>query len=237
MILEIIEKYENELLSLYNSGLSQRAIPNYVKGSIKVCEAQTLYSIIRENNYKDIIDVGTGPGFSAMYFAQALKDQGLDHKVITIDPDPNIEQTSTALREFGLQEYVNFKIGTSNDVLPTFKPDSYDFILIDGPHVYEQTKEDFENSYKLVRPGGCIAFHDVYPGPENFKGCRSVVEEIPEELGEVVFFSEKIFDFFNYREDLEEYYRLKNKWEVKGFGKWVDRTANPKETMAVFFKK
>ena len=103
MILEIIEKYENELLSLYNSGLSQRAIPNYVKGSIKVCEAQTLYSIIRENNYKDIIDVGTGPGFSAMYFAQALKDQGLDHKVITIDPDPNIEQTSTALREFGLQ--------------------------------------------------------------------------------------------------------------------------------------
>ena len=237
MILKIIEKYEDELFSLYTNGMSTRVIPNYVKGSIKICEAQALYSIIRNNKYEDIIDVGTGPGFSAMYFAQALKDEGIESKVQTIDTGPNISMTTGVLKEFSLEGYVNFIVGSSTDVLPSFKPESYDFVLIDGEHSYEQTKIDFENSYKLLRPGGCIAFHDVYPRPENSPGSRNVVEEFAKELGDVVFFPEEVFDFFKYREDIEEYYRLVNKWERKGYGRYVTRSANPKETMAVFFKK
>ena len=36
-----------------------------------------------------------------------------------------------------------------------------DFLYIDGDHTYEGVKEDFEMYSPLVRPGGCVAFHDI----------------------------------------------------------------------------
>lgn len=36
-----------------------------------------------------------------------------------------------------------------------------DFLFIDGDHSYDGVKNDFENYYPLVRPGGIIAFHDI----------------------------------------------------------------------------
>ena len=30
-----------------------------------------------DKGYRDLIDIGTGPGFSCLYMAQALKDSGL----------------------------------------------------------------------------------------------------------------------------------------------------------------
>jgi cephalosporin hydroxylase len=47
------------------------------------------------------------------------------------------------------------------------KDRAIDFLLIDGDHLYEGVKRDFELYSGLVRPGGLIAFHDIRPNPTN----------------------------------------------------------------------
>jgi cephalosporin hydroxylase len=42
-----------------------------------------------------------------------------------------------------------------------------DFLFIDGDHLYEGVKRDFELYSELVRSGGLIAFHDIRPNPTN----------------------------------------------------------------------
>ena len=42
-----------------------------------------------------------------------------------------------------------------------------DLLFIDGSHIYEDVKKDYELFYPWVRPGGIVAFHDVdqkFPG-------------------------------------------------------------------------
>ena len=240
-LVEILDKYKERLSELNSLGLNKQGIPGYVKGSIRTCEAQTLYSLIREFKFKNIIDVGTGPGFSAWYFAQALKDEQLEGIIETIDTGPDIELTSGMLSNHGLEDYVNFNIGLSTGVLPSLGKlkKEWDMVLIDGDHSYEQTKIDFENAFNLIKPGGCIVFHDVYPTPGCYSiGPRDVIQDvIDEEMGEVVFFEEEIFNYFNYQDDVQDVIRIGQKWIERGYGSWVDRKANPKELMAVFFKK
>jgi predicted O-methyltransferase YrrM len=40
-----------------------------------------------------------------------------------------------------------------------------DFVFIDGDHTYDGVKQDYAMYGPLVKPGGCIAFHDIEYGP------------------------------------------------------------------------
>lgn len=44
---------------------------------------------------------------------------------------------------------------------------SIDLLFIDGDHSYEGVKKDFEMYGGLVRSGGMIAFHDIFPQPQD----------------------------------------------------------------------
>ena len=47
----------------------------------------------------------------------------------------------------------------------------YDFLFLDGDHVYESIKKDFLNYSPLIKKGGIIAFHDIlseYYGVKQF---------------------------------------------------------------------
>jgi len=50
-----------------------------------------------------------------------------------------------------------------------------DLLFIDGSHVYEDVKRDFELFFPWVNPGGLVVFHDVTP---EFPGAYSVWNEI-----------------------------------------------------------
>jgi hypothetical protein len=41
-------------------------------------------------------------------------------------------------------------------------------IFIDGDHMYEQVKKDFENSLKVLHPNGFIFMHDTSPKDETW---------------------------------------------------------------------
>jgi len=216
---------------------NEKKYVRYDKGSIRTCEAQVLYSLIRKNKYKDILDIGTGNGFSILYFSKALKDEGLSGHIDTVDIVDKREERSLGqlFDRFDLEEYITFHVGDSAEVIEKMEKE-YDFVLIDGSHTYEQTKRDFEAVISKVRKGGCVVFHDVYKTPEGVSGVRTFVDEVSAmNLGEVHFFNKEIFDFFSYQEDIEDYIRMKNKWHTKQYS-YVKEGSDARELMGVFFK-
>lgn len=50
---------------------------------------------------------------------------------------------------------------TLNRVENIFDGNLVDFAFIDGDHTYEGVKSDFEMYSKLIKEGGCVAFHDT----------------------------------------------------------------------------
>mgnify|MGYP003111887517 FL=1 len=231
-ILELVQEKKPHLQQLHQKGLNKFTIPGYSKGSIRTCEAQILYSIIQDRGYSRILDIGTGPGFSAVYFAKALQSNNIMGHVDTIDISaPPLE----TFKLFGVDDIVNIHTGDSADIVPTLG--LYDLILIDSSHTYEQTLKEYNTCIERLNPGGCMVFHDVFPVPVNYpdKGPRGVLEDIVEKTYPVTYFTEEMFDLFSYQDDLLEIKRMKEKWEIHNYS-YRDRSANPKEAMALMSK-
>lgn len=51
----------------------------------------------------------------------------------------------------------------TSDIFFEYNKEKFDIVFIDGLHVYEQVKKDFENSVKCLNEGGVIIFHDMNP--------------------------------------------------------------------------
>jgi predicted O-methyltransferase YrrM len=52
------------------------------------------------------------------------------------------------------------------------KAEAFDLILVDGDHSYEGGMADLENTWPLVKPGGCIVFHDItHPAHPDLLAC------------------------------------------------------------------
>lgn len=57
---------------------------------------------------------------------------------------------------------ISIRKGFSADVLASFPDDYFDWLYIDGNHLYEFVRKDIEISFKKVRPGGIIAGDDYF---------------------------------------------------------------------------
>jgi len=95
-------------------------------------------------------------------------------KLITIDPykqfedwigtitqenlDKQKEVASNNLKGFG--DRVEMWTMTSDKAAKKFKPESMDFIFVDGDHSYEGVKKDCETYYPFLKKGGFFCGHD-----------------------------------------------------------------------------
>jgi len=55
-------------------------------------------------------------------------------------------------------QYFNYY---TNDFFNLGRTTTYDTIFIDADHRYEGAKKDYENSLKILNPGGVLIFHDI----------------------------------------------------------------------------
>tara|TARA_R100000005_G_C5003063_1_gene211049 strand:- start:2797 stop:3531 length:735 start_codon:yes stop_codon:yes gene_type:complete len=239
-IFDLVKKNKESLKSLYyDKKISSEHLINYTKGSIKVCEAQAIYSVIVDKGYKNLIDIGTGPGFSCLYMAQAIKTLGLspdNSKVYSYDIVRSKQTIAKLnLEKFDLTGYVKFFCVDAPKALKAHEDNSFDFVLIDGNHGYDSVVKDFEQAERVVRPGGCIAFDDCFPRPPENPGPRQIVDSLISEGKNVEFVGDDIFDIFSYQCDRYEAQRLHNKWMSKPDSFCVKEKANPKEVLAFYF--
>lgn len=111
-------------------------------------------------NAKRILEVGTLAGYSTIWMAKALPEDG---KLISLEIDPrHAEVARKNIERAGLSSKVEIRVGKAIDLLPRLvkeNEDPFDMIFIDADK--PPYTEYFEWSLKLSRPGTLIIADNV----------------------------------------------------------------------------
>lgn len=161
-ITEKLEKYINNF-SLKLNPIQQEIIEyNNTLGDVKRMQVATsqchfLHLIIKTSNIKNVLEIGTFTGLSALSIALALPDDG---KLIALDKD---KETNKIAVSFFKKANLNNKIQTivkpALDSLDELKNSKFDMVFIDADKM--NYKEYYERSLKLVNKGGLVIVDNV----------------------------------------------------------------------------
>ena len=170
-----------------------KQIPNYERGIL-------LYSLIAKYKPKNVLEIGTAEGYSALCMAWAMTDYNINGKIFTIDPKPfdvPVERNVTwednpkhdtvmlSRRElwnkFADKEWIK-KIevltGFSGEVLQkNTKLPKMDMGFIDGCHVYEAVVHDFYAFLEIASESFYLLLDDYVPN-ENDGVTKTIDEEV-----------------------------------------------------------
>jgi len=163
--------------------------------SISNTEVQCIKECIRDNNYREILNIGTFNGWSIIQISQ-IPNIHID----TVDYAPADKDDRYLVSEEGSsysaggnrRKYENLvkylkdrKIGNidlyicGSDEFFKNNKKIYDFIFIDGDHSYEVAKRDLYNSLKCIKKDGLIYIHDTihFKGLPEHRSCVRVYNE------------------------------------------------------------
>ena len=161
-ITEKLEKYINNF-SLKLNPIQQEIIDyNNTLGDVKRMQVATsqchfLHLIIKTSNIKNVLEIGTFTGLSALSIALALPDDG---KLTALDKD---KETNKVALSFFKKANQDNKIQTivkpALDSLDELKNSKFDMVFIDADKM--NYKEYYERSLKLLDKGGLIIVDNV----------------------------------------------------------------------------
>lgn len=162
--LEPFEKYaeavtspEPEILRrLREETFRTREIPQQIAGPL---QGRLLKLLTQFTGARRVLEIGTFVGYSALCFAEALREGG---EVITIDSDPTIR--SIAERYFSQVPYgrrIALKIGKATEVLRSLKG-PFDLVYIDADKM--NYARYYDAVFEKVRPGGLIVADNLLWG-------------------------------------------------------------------------
>ena len=161
-ITEKLEKYIKNF-SLKLNPIQQEIIDyNNTLGDVKRMQVATsqchfLHLIIKTSNIRNVLEIGTFTGLSALSIALALPENG---KLIALDKN---EETNKIAVSFFKKANLNNKIQTivkpALDSLDELKNRKFDMVFIDADKM--NYKEYYERSLKLMNKGGLIIIDNV----------------------------------------------------------------------------
>ena len=161
-ITEKLEKYINNF-SLKLNPIQQEIIDyNNTLGGVKrmqvaISQCHFLHLIIKISNIKNVLEIGTFTGLSALSIALALPDDG---KLVALDKD---ESTNKVALDFFKKANLNNKIQTivkpALDSLEELKNNKFDMVFIDADKM--NYKEYYERSLNLLNKDGLIIVDNV----------------------------------------------------------------------------
>lgn len=158
-----------------------------------------LYAIIRHYKPAQILEIGTGRGYGAFCMAMALRDNGTQGKIITLDVKsytdkqtwPFDDGSGPRIESFSLQEVwegyldaelramIELRQGFSSHAMQqllqenTFHPQ---FIYIDGNHTYPVSRHDLFASLLLADSSSFRILLDDYTPHSHIYGVRRLVD-------------------------------------------------------------
>tara|TARA_B100001250_G_scaffold178838_1_gene153749 strand:- start:627 stop:1277 length:651 start_codon:yes stop_codon:yes gene_type:complete len=105
---------------------------------------------------KNILEIGTYTGYSALCLAEGLQEDG---RLITIDKDKELyEKVNSFFKKSELGKNIKQKIGIALDIIPSLEL-NYDLVFIDAD------KKNYKNYFDMVFPkvnvGGIIIVDNV----------------------------------------------------------------------------
>ena len=163
--LVITEKLENYIKDFsFKLNPIQQEIIDYNKtlGEIKrmqidPTQCHFLHLIIKVTNIKNVLEIGTFTGLSALTISLALPNDG---KLIALDKN---EETNKVAVDFFKKAKQDHKIRTiikpATDSFEELKNEKFDMIFIDADKM--NYKSYYENSLQLIKKGGLIIIDNV----------------------------------------------------------------------------
>ena len=161
-ITEKLEKYINNF-SLKLNPIQQEIIDyNNTLGDVKRMQVATsqchfLHLIIKTSNIKNVLEIGTFTGLSALSIALALPDDG---KLTALDKDEETNKIAVSFfKKANLDNKIQTIVKPALDSLEELKNQKFDMVFIDADKM--NYKEYYERSLSLLNKGGLIIVDNV----------------------------------------------------------------------------
>ncbi len=122
-------------------------------------ERMFLYSLVRGARPSRVLEIGTSQGGSTLIIASALEENG-HGRIFSVDPMPRIELNENVFH--GRLELVTGESPQAVDEIGQAGAGPFDFVLIDGIHVYDQAELDLAASLRYIAPNAYILLHDSF---------------------------------------------------------------------------
>ncbi len=183
------DRYFAELLapsdSLLNSTLARNAAAGLPPHDVSAVQGQLLALLIKMVNASRVLEIGTLGGYSTIWMARALPDNGC---VLTIEANPaHADVARVNILEAGMPDRVDLRVGKALDVLPTLGG-PFDLIFIDADK--PNNPSYLQWALRLSRPGTVIIGDNVVRGgavidaqsdDANVRGVREFLQMIADE--------------------------------------------------------
>ena len=136
----------------YNNSLG-----NEKRMQVATSQCHFLHLIIKTSNIKNVLEIGTFTGLSALSIALALPDDG---KLIALDKNEETNKVAVSFFKKANQEKkIQTIIKPALDSLDELKTNKFDMIFIDADKM--NYKEYYERSLRLLDKGGLIIIDNV----------------------------------------------------------------------------
>ena len=138
----------------YNNGLG-----NIKRMQISVSQAYFLQLFIKSNGIKNILEIGTFTGYSALSMALAVTSDG---SVTSLDTNKETsEKAESFFTKANLENKIKVILGPALDVLEKLKKEKkiFDLVFIDADK--ENYKEYYDLSMNLIKKKGFILIDNV----------------------------------------------------------------------------
>ncbi|MGB9753635.1 O-methyltransferase [Roseiflexus castenholzii] len=131
--------------------------------NVSPVQGRLLHVLALACNARNILEIGTLAGYSAIWMARALPADG---KLISLEFDPKHADVARAnIVRAGLADHVDVRLGTALDILPQLAAEGagpFDLIFIDADKINLTTYFDW--AVRLARPGSLIVVDNVIRG-------------------------------------------------------------------------
>ena len=163
--LEITEKLQKYIdnFSLNLNPIQQEIIDynnslgNEKRMQVATSQCHFLHLIIKTSNIKNVLEIGTFTGLSALSIALALPDDG---KLIALDKNEETNKVAVSFFKKANQEKkIQTIIKPALDSLDELKTNKFDMIFIDADKM--NYKKYYERSLRLLDKGGLIIIDNV----------------------------------------------------------------------------
>ncbi|WP_116047520.1 O-methyltransferase [Amycolatopsis palatopharyngis] len=155
-----VEQYFDGLLIPADPALDAAARASEDAGlppiAVAANQGKLLHLLARMMGARDILEVGTLGGYSAIWLARALPEDG---RLVTLEADPKHAEVAEAnLAAAGLGDRAEVVVGRALDTLPQLSG-PFDLAFIDADK--ENNAEYFSWALRLSRPGSVIIVDNV----------------------------------------------------------------------------
>lgn len=159
-----VDKYISDLLAPEDKALTDaiksldsEGLPQH---SVSANQGKFLQVMMIVCNAKKVLELGTLGGYSTIWLARALPDNG---KIITIEVDKHhADVAQKNIENAGLSQKIDLRVGKALDILPQIiaeNDERFDMIFIDADK--PPYTEYFDFALQLSRPGTLIICDNV----------------------------------------------------------------------------